>query len=233
MQRFDTDLHIHSLHSISVSKSMTIPMLAKGAKEKGLHLIGTGDVTQPDWLEHLKKHLIDDDGVEHKCRIYEGKGSLPGQEYLNKRLEFSIGSYQGTYQGQPYTSYSGFWSHGAVNAPQNQQQAPRQGTPATNYQRPVPQGKKEPNWDAIAKGKVRCAVLCGMLQGGIQVDYTEVLVYTRFIMTGIDPNIPDPHPDIQESPDNGQAREQVPETGFCSKCGQPRSAHCTCDDVPF
>ena len=63
MQRFDTDLHIHSLHSISVSKSMTIPMLAKGAKEKGLHLIGTGDVTQPDWLEHLKKHLIDDDGV--------------------------------------------------------------------------------------------------------------------------------------------------------------------------
>ena len=63
MQRFDTDLHIHSLHSISVSKSMTIPMLAKGAKEKGLHLIGTGDVTQPDWLEHVKKHLTDADGV--------------------------------------------------------------------------------------------------------------------------------------------------------------------------
>ena len=63
MQRFDTDLHIHSLHSISVSKSMTIPMLAQGAKEKGLHLIGTGDVTQPDWLKHLKKHLTLDDNV--------------------------------------------------------------------------------------------------------------------------------------------------------------------------
>ena len=63
MERFDTDLHIHSLHSISVSKSMTIPNLAKGAKEKGLQLIGTGDITQPDWLNHVKKHLIETDGV--------------------------------------------------------------------------------------------------------------------------------------------------------------------------
>jgi len=63
LQRFDTDLHIHSLHSISVSKFMTIPMLTRGAKEKGLHLIGTGDVTQPDWLKHLKKHLSSDDDI--------------------------------------------------------------------------------------------------------------------------------------------------------------------------
>ncbi|MHA2025336.1 MAG: endonuclease Q family protein [Candidatus Thorarchaeota archaeon] len=76
MQRFDTDLHIHSLHSISVSKSMTIPMLAKGAKEKGLHLIGTGDVTQPDWLEHLKKHLADDDGE----LIHDGVSFIPTVE---------------------------------------------------------------------------------------------------------------------------------------------------------
>jgi len=42
---------------------MSIPLLAQGAKEKGLHLIGTGDVTQPDWLNHLKKHLSSDDDV--------------------------------------------------------------------------------------------------------------------------------------------------------------------------
>lgn len=66
MQHFDTDLHIHSLHSISVSKFMTVPMLSKGAREKGLHIIGTGDVTQPDWLGHLKKHLnLDDDILRH------------------------------------------------------------------------------------------------------------------------------------------------------------------------
>jgi PHP family Zn ribbon phosphoesterase len=32
-------------------------MLSQGAKEKGLHLIGTGDATQPDWLEHIQKNL--------------------------------------------------------------------------------------------------------------------------------------------------------------------------------
>ncbi|MFX1607054.1 MAG: endonuclease Q family protein [Promethearchaeota archaeon] len=62
MPQFDTDLHIHSLHSIGVSKDMTIPMLAKGAKEKGLQIIGTGDATQPDWLEHLRKNLSLKDG---------------------------------------------------------------------------------------------------------------------------------------------------------------------------
>ena len=38
-------------------------MLAKGAKEKGLHIIGTGDATQPDWLKHLRKNLILKDGI--------------------------------------------------------------------------------------------------------------------------------------------------------------------------
>ena len=66
MPQFDTDLHIHSLHSIGVSKNMTVPMIAKGAKEKGLHIVGTGDVTQPDWLRHLRKNLtLKDDVLTH------------------------------------------------------------------------------------------------------------------------------------------------------------------------
>ena len=57
MNQYNADLHIHSLHSIGVSKVMTIPRLAQGAKAKGLHLIGTGDATQPQWLKHLKSNL--------------------------------------------------------------------------------------------------------------------------------------------------------------------------------
>lgn len=57
MRTFDADLHIHSRHSIGVSKSMTIPELSKNAKLKGIDLIGTGDVTQPDWLAHVKKNM--------------------------------------------------------------------------------------------------------------------------------------------------------------------------------
>ena len=40
MVEYDTDLHIHSLHSIGVSKSMTIPNLARSAKDKGLDILG-------------------------------------------------------------------------------------------------------------------------------------------------------------------------------------------------
>ena len=57
MPYFDVDLHIHSLHSIGVSKDMTIPKIAEGALTKGLHIIGTGDATQPQWLSHLKENL--------------------------------------------------------------------------------------------------------------------------------------------------------------------------------
>ena len=89
--------------------------------------------------------LKDDNNVEHKCRIYEGKGSLPGQENLNKRLEFSLSCYQGTtQQSQPYTGYSGFWSHGTTtSAPQGGQQAPSQPAQGTNYQPPAPQGMSQ------------------------------------------------------------------------------------------
>jgi len=75
------------------------------------------------------------------------------------------------------------------NAPQTPQNAPQ----STN-------NKKDVDWDAIAKGKVRCQVLCAMLQGGISVDYPEVLRHTDFIMLGIDPDsVPNPHPDITEN----------------------------------
>jgi PHP family Zn ribbon phosphoesterase len=41
-------------------------MIVKGAKEKGLHIVGTGDVTQPDWLRHLRKNLtLKDDVLTH------------------------------------------------------------------------------------------------------------------------------------------------------------------------
>jgi uncharacterized protein (TIGR00375 family) len=76
MQEFDADLHIHSLHSISVSKKMTIPEIAKGARRKGLHLIGTGDATQPDWLNHLQRSLK----VRDDIFCYESIAFIPTVE---------------------------------------------------------------------------------------------------------------------------------------------------------
>ena len=63
MIEIDTDLHIHSCHSIGVSKNMNIPNLEIGASRKGISLLGTGDATQPDWLSHLRKNLREKDEV--------------------------------------------------------------------------------------------------------------------------------------------------------------------------
>jgi hypothetical protein len=64
-------------------------------------------------------------GVSHNVHVYQGKGFLPGPQNINQRYEFTLSTFQGSYQGQPYTGYSGFWNGQAQNAPQ-QQQAPQQ-----------------------------------------------------------------------------------------------------------
>lgn len=123
--------------------------------------------------------LVDDNGVEHKCRIYEGKGSLPGQEHLNKRIEFSISSYQGTYQGNPYTGYSGFWSHGAVKTSQDTCQSPPQPAGATKAPQQV-------NNDV----EIRKCVVCAYLASGNRPLAEDVEYWMRFIGTGIDASLP-------------------------------------------
>jgi len=51
------DLHIHSKYSNSTSPQMDLPTLAHWAKRKGIDLLGTGDCTQPDWLDTLSSEL--------------------------------------------------------------------------------------------------------------------------------------------------------------------------------
>jgi len=51
------DFHFHSKYSRATSKDMDIVHLARGAKLKGLQLLGTGDFTHPDWLNELKNKL--------------------------------------------------------------------------------------------------------------------------------------------------------------------------------
>lgn len=51
------DLHLHSKYSRAVSKDMTLPIMTKFAKQKGLGLLTTGDWTHPLWLREIKEQL--------------------------------------------------------------------------------------------------------------------------------------------------------------------------------
>ncbi|MFX1321508.1 MAG: endonuclease Q family protein [Promethearchaeota archaeon] len=57
MKIYNADLHIHSPHSIGVSKSLSLDTMVKTCRKKGLNILGTGDVLQPDWLNHLEQNL--------------------------------------------------------------------------------------------------------------------------------------------------------------------------------
>jgi len=60
MDVYNADLHIHSPHSIGVSKSLNLDTMIDTCKKKGVNILGTGDVLQPDWLNYLEQKLVKD-----------------------------------------------------------------------------------------------------------------------------------------------------------------------------
>jgi uncharacterized protein (TIGR00375 family) len=75
MPYFDADLHIHSPYSIAVSQSLNLDTMAETAAKKGLSILTTGDITQPQWRSYLKENLQYQDGI-----------------YSYKNLNFIIGT---------------------------------------------------------------------------------------------------------------------------------------------
>lgn len=59
----NADLHIHSPHSMAVSKAMHPKNLLAGCITKGLQVIGTGDALHPGWQEEWKEFLSNDAGI--------------------------------------------------------------------------------------------------------------------------------------------------------------------------
>jgi len=57
MDIFNADLHIHSPHSIAVSKSLNLDTIVETCKKKGLNILGTGDILQPEWLNYMETNL--------------------------------------------------------------------------------------------------------------------------------------------------------------------------------
>ncbi|MCA6212754.1 TIGR00375 family protein [Thermococcus bergensis] len=64
----DADLHIHSRYSKAVSKLMTFPLLAENAKLKGLGIVGTGDILNPQWEKELLRSAQKVDGGSYEIK---------------------------------------------------------------------------------------------------------------------------------------------------------------------
>ncbi|NPA85825.1 MAG: TIGR00375 family protein [bacterium] len=67
------DLHIHSSFAGGTSKFISVEELARTAKLKGLHVLGTGDILLPAWRKHLLEKLE---------RVDEGTLELGGVRFV-------------------------------------------------------------------------------------------------------------------------------------------------------
>jgi len=77
-------------------------------------------------------------------------------------------------------------------APPNAPQAPQNALQSTN-------NKKDVDWDAISRGKVRHGVVTAYISAGTEPAIYRCEYWTNYIMTGKDPDgIPDPDPSITE-----------------------------------
>ena len=160
----------------------------------------------PNQAKYLSCKLIDDDGVGHSCRIYEGKGTLPEKDNEKQRLEFFLSCYHGTTsKGQPYTGYSGFWSHGAVQSPQSSPQSPQNAPESIN----TPQ---QGSWEIV----LRTRVVCAYLASGTKPLVEDIEYWMEYIKTGKDASLP------------GNKNESDGQEGICSHCQKPLE-DCTCD----
>jgi uncharacterized protein (TIGR00375 family) len=60
MPRYICDLHVHSRYSQACSRDISVKMLEKWARVKGVDLLGTGDFTHPLWYTELKEELTEE-----------------------------------------------------------------------------------------------------------------------------------------------------------------------------
>lgn len=62
------DLHIHSHYSRATSKDSTLEGLYRWGKIKGIHIIGTGDFTHPEWFAEIQEKLVPDGNGLYRLR---------------------------------------------------------------------------------------------------------------------------------------------------------------------
>ncbi|VVB82318.1 Uncharacterised protein [uncultured archaeon] len=123
---FFGDFHIHSRFSRACSTNITLENLAKWAKIKGIHILGTGDFTHPQWLKEIKEKLKEKNGFYYLddfpfiitgeiCLIYtQERGRrihlvllIPNLEIADKANAYLDTKGRRDYDGRPIFSISG------------------------------------------------------------------------------------------------------------------------------
>ncbi len=58
LMKIVADLHVHSRFAMACSEAINPKSMAETAKEKGINVLGTGDILHPEWLKEVEKNTV-------------------------------------------------------------------------------------------------------------------------------------------------------------------------------
>ena len=68
---------------------MEIPTIAEEAEKKGLEMVGTGDILNPKWLNHVKEETVEKNGyLEHKDIKYIPTTEVEDEDRIHHLIIF-------------------------------------------------------------------------------------------------------------------------------------------------
>jgi len=90
MEFFNADLHIHSPHSIAVSKSLNLDTMIETSRKKGLNILGTGDILQPNWFKYMEQNLTknEDRSFSYKNTFFILQSEIEDEENIHHIVLF-------------------------------------------------------------------------------------------------------------------------------------------------
>ena len=151
--------------------------------------LGNTEYTKQKGTPFMKCKLTDANGITKDVTIWQGKGHpIPGS-MQGQTLSFNLNC---KVSGQ-YTNYGGFWNASAQVQPIAPPQAAQGSQQAAGTPNARNKADGQPDWDAIAEGKVRHGIVCAYIQGGRDPEIESVKYWTYFVMYGYEqPQQPQP-----------------------------------------
>ena len=90
MKEYNADLHIHGKHAGGVSKNMELGVIAEQSIYKGLHIVGTGDITHKKWFEHTKENLVEESNGVYRHKEHDVNFVIQTEVQCNGRVHHVV-----------------------------------------------------------------------------------------------------------------------------------------------
>ncbi|MCG8306546.1 MAG: UvrD-helicase domain-containing protein [Cytophagales bacterium] len=84
------DLHVHSHYSRATSKNLNLESLYQWARVKGIHVIGTGDFTHPQWFKEIGEKLEPEGNGLFRLKDPPRDPALPGMKVEDIDVRFCL-----------------------------------------------------------------------------------------------------------------------------------------------